>query len=73
MPNFLYNYTHPYGMANEKEDKSTWAIGGGLLAGFGVGLFFLQENPLAFVGSMIAGLGIGLVLTSIISSRQRQK
>jgi hypothetical protein len=26
-------------MANKKDDKSTWAIGGGLLMGIGVGFF----------------------------------
>ena len=45
----------------------TWAIGGGLLAGLGVGFFFLQQSGLAFVGSLLAGLGIGLVIASIIS------
>ena len=50
-----------------KQDKSTWAIGGGLLAGLGVGFFFVKENPLAFVGSLLVGLGLGLVITSLIS------
>jgi hypothetical protein len=59
-------------MSNKEEDKSTWAIGGGLLLGLGVGLFFLQQSALAFVGSMIGGLGLGLLVTSILSSR-RQK
>jgi len=53
---------------NEKGDKSTWAIGGGLLIGLGVGFFFLKASALAFVGSIIAGLGLGLMATSIISS-----
>jgi hypothetical protein len=60
------------GDANEKGDKSTWAIGGGLLIGLGVGFFFLKASALAFVGSMLAGLGLGLMVTSILSSR-RQK
>ena len=51
----------------KKEDKSTWAIGGGLLLGLGIGFFFLQGAPLVFVGCIIAGLGLGLVITSIIS------
>jgi hypothetical protein len=57
-------------MENKKEDKSTWAIGGGLLLGLGVGFFFLQISTLAFVGSIIAGLGLGLVITSIIGSKK---
>ena len=52
------------------EDKSTWAIGGGLLLGLGVGFFFLQTSALAFVGCILAGLGLGLILTSLISQRE---
>ena len=54
---------------NKKSDKTTWAIGGGVLLGLGVGFFFLKTSALAFVGSILAGLGIGLVITAIISSR----
>lgn len=57
-------------MINKKEDKSTWAIGGGLLIGVGVGFFFLQQSPLGFVGSIIIGLGIGLIITSILSRKR---
>jgi hypothetical protein len=60
-------------MADSKDDRSTWAIGGGLLLGLGVGFFFLRESALAFVGSMIVGLGLGLLVTSILSSRGKQK
>lgn len=60
-------------MSDKEEDKSTWAIGGGLLLGVGVGFFFLQQgSALAFVGSMIGGLGLGLLVTSIISSRKKK-
>ncbi len=59
-------------MTDKKDDKSTWAIGGGLLLGLGVGFFFLKESPLAFVGSMISGLGLGLIVTSILSSKRNQ-
>ena len=31
-------------MAGKKNDKSTWAIGGGLLIGIGVGFFFHTES-----------------------------
>ena len=54
-------------MIDKKSDKSTWAIGGGLLIGLGVGFFFLPKSPLAFVGCMLAGLGLGLVITALIS------
>ncbi len=56
--------------ANKKEDKSTWAIGGGILIGIGIGFFFLKESPLAFVGSVLSGLGLGLIITSIISRKK---
>ncbi len=59
-------------MTDKKDDKSTWAIGGGTLIGIGAGFFFLQESPLAFVGSILLGLGFGLVITSIISSKKGQ-
>ena len=59
-------------MSDKEEDKSTWAIGGGLLLGLGVGFFFLQQSAIAFVGSMIGGLGLGLLVTSIISSRKKK-
>jgi len=58
--------------SNKKDDKSTWAIGGGLLIGIGVGFFFLKASALAFVGSILAGLGLGLMATSIISSVKRK-
>ena len=51
----------------KKPDKSTWAIGGGLLLGLGVGFFFLPHSGLAFVGSLLAGLGVGLMATAFIS------
>lgn len=54
-----------------KKDKSTWAIGGGVLMGLGVGFFFLPAAPLAFVGSLLAGLGLGLMVTSVLSAMQR--
>jgi hypothetical protein len=57
-------------MVKKEEDKSTWAIGGGLLLGLGIGFFFLKISALAFVGSIVAGLGLGLLITSIISSRK---
>ncbi len=60
-------------MTNTKDDKSTWAIGGGLLVGMGVGFFFLQESALAFVGCMFIGLGFGLVITPLISTIKGQK
>jgi F0F1-type ATP synthase assembly protein I len=60
-------------MTNKKNDKSTWAIGGGTLIGIGVGFFFVQESPLAFVGSMLVGLGVGLVITALISIKKEQK
>lgn len=54
----------------KKEDKSTWAIGGGLLLGLGVG-FFLLPNTMAFVGALLGGLGLGLIMTSIISCNSK--
>ncbi|MDX2487026.1 MAG: hypothetical protein QNL03_05985 [Gammaproteobacteria bacterium] len=58
-------------MTDKKDDKSTWAIGGGVIMGTGVGLFFLQTSALAFIGSILTGLGLGLVVTALISSRSK--
>ena len=44
---------------NNKEDKSNWAIGGGILGDLGIGFFFLEESALMFVESIILGLGLG--------------
>lgn len=54
-------------MAHHGDDRSKWAVGGGLLLGLGIGFFFLPESGLAFVGCMLAGLGFGLVLSAILS------
>lgn len=53
--------------SEKKPDKSSWAIGGGLLLGLGVGFFFLDRSALYFVGSLIAGLGVGLIAAAVIS------
>ena len=58
-------------MTDKKDDKSTWAIGGGVILGIGIGFFFLQTSALAFVGSILTGLGLGLVVTALISSRSK--
>lgn len=50
-----------------KLNKDTWAIGGGVLLGLGVGFFFLQQSVFYFIGSLIAGLGVGLFTTAILS------
>ena len=50
-----------------KLDKSTWAIGGGVLLGTGVGFFFLNQSALYFVGSILIGLGLGLFVTAVLS------
>jgi len=60
-----------FGMKNKSDDRSTWAIGGGLLTGMGVGFLFIQESPLAFVACLFMGLGLGLVITPLISSLRR--
>lgn len=56
-------------MKDKIGDKTTWAVGGGLLTGIGVGFFLLQGSALAFVGSILAGLGLGLIIAAIISRK----
>jgi len=38
-----------------------------VILGLGVGLFFLQQSALAFVGSLLGGLGIGLIIAAVLS------
>lgn len=54
------------------DDKDTWAVGGGLLLGVGVGFFFFPESIFDFVGSIIGGLGLGLLVTAILSAIKRR-
>jgi hypothetical protein len=58
---------------NKKDDKSTWIIGGTTLIGIGVGFIFLKTSALLFVASILIGIGFGLVITSLISSKSREK
>ena len=53
-------------------DRSTWAVGGGVLLGLGVGFFFLEKSALAFVGCILGGIGLGLLVTSILSTLKRR-
>lgn len=52
---------------NNKDDKSTWAIGGATLIGVGVGFIFFQKSIFLFVASILIGIGVGIVITAIIS------
>ena len=52
---------------NKSLSKETWATGGGILLGLGIGFFFLHQSALFFVGSLIAGLGLGLCVTAILA------
>ena len=58
-------------MANKKDDKSTWVIGGTTLMGIGIGFIFLPVSALFFVASILMGIGSGLVITPIISRERR--
>ena len=53
------------------KDKSSWAIGGTVLVGIGVGFLFLPARPLAFVACILIGIGAGLVLAPLISCKGR--
>ena len=52
---------------DNKNDKSSWAIGGTTLIGVGVGLIFLKTSVLFFVASILIGIGSGLLIASFIS------
>ena len=48
-------------------DKSSWAIGGGMMLGLGVGFFFLPESVFGFVGCILGGIGLGLMVAAVTS------
>ena len=54
-------------MADNKK-MSSWAVGGGLLVGLGVGFFFLETSALAFIGCMVIGLGFGLFAAALLAN-----
>jgi len=56
-------------MSNKKNSfsKESWAIGGGVLFGLGIGFFFLKQSALYFIGCLMAGLGFGLVVSAVLS------
>lgn len=54
-------------MADNKTHVTSWAVGGGLLAGLGVGFFFLETSALVFLGCIFVGLGFGLLMASLLS------
>ncbi|MFW3145426.1 MAG: hypothetical protein ACMUIE_01275 [Thermoplasmatota archaeon] len=56
----------------KKVELSSYAIGGGLFIGMGVGFFFLQESALYFLACMFIGLGMGLVAATLISRKKKQ-
>lgn len=56
---------------NKKDDRSTWVVGGTTLIGIGVGFIFLKTSALLFVASILIGIGVGLVVTSLISSKNK--
>ena len=53
-----------------KDDKGSWAIGGCLLIGIGVGLFLVRTNPIAMPASILIGLGVGLLISSFLSRKK---
>ena len=55
---------------NEKDDKSSWAIGGTTLIGIGVGFIFLHTSVFLFVACILIGIGLGLVIAPIISGKK---
>jgi len=55
--------------SNKKNDKSTWAIGGGVLIGVGVGVFYIRTYPLGIVAFTLIGIGLGLLIAALISRK----
>lgn len=53
-------------MSKTVSARAGWAVGGGTLAGLGIGIALLHTSVLWFVGSLIAGIGIGLLIGALL-------
>ena len=42
--------------------KGSCTLGGAVLLGAGLGLYFMEQSGLAFLGALMSGLGAGLML-----------
>ena len=60
-------------MGSQRNKFSSWAVGGGLLVGLGVGFFFLETSALAFIGCLLIGLGFGLFAAALLAKMGRDK
>lgn len=58
---------------NKNDEKSSWAIGGTTMIGFGVGLIYLQTSVLIFVASTIIGVGAGLIVAPVLALFEKNK
>ena len=56
----------------DKNDKSSWVIGGATLIGVGVGLIYLKTSALLFVASILIGTGSGIVIAPLLSRSKEQ-
>ncbi len=57
-------------MTTKNEDRNTWAIGGIIIVGLGVGLVFVTSSPILLAASIIVGIGLGQVITSILPNKK---
>ena len=57
-------------MTTKNEDRNTWAIGGIIIVGLGVGLVFVKSSPILLAASIIVGIGLGQVITSILPNKK---
>ena len=52
-------------------DRSSWPAAGGLFVGIGAGLVLMEYNPMALAGLAVAGLGAGLIISAVLSQKDR--
>jgi len=51
---------------SKSEDKSSWAIGGAVIIGVGVGLIFVQTSPLLMVASIMIAFNQSLKVLKVL-------
>jgi len=54
----------------KKEDRGSWAIGGCMMMGIGVGFVFLRISVFYFIASIMFGIGLGLLVAALISKEK---
>lgn len=57
-------------MSSKLSDRGAWVVGGGTLAGLGVGFFFFERSVFWFLACLMLGIGAGLLIGALLPNRR---